>query len=112
MRNTLEIKSPSRVMKEVGGYTVEGFALGMEDSIGMVRQAADMLANSAVQTANSMNYYSPNGYGTTYNSTRQISAPISVNVNVNGGVDDVDALAETIAQRINQAITEREEVFA
>lgn len=112
MRNTLEIKSPSRVMKEVGGYTVEGFALGMEDSIGMVRQAADMLANSAVQTANSMNYYSPNGYGTTYNSTRQISAPISVNVNVTGGVDDVDSLAETIAQRINQAITEREEVFA
>jgi len=112
MCNTLEIKSPSRVMKEVGGYTVEGFALGMEDSIGMVRQAADMLANSAVQTANSMNYYSPNGYGTTYNSTRQISAPISVNVNVTGGVDDVDSLAETIAQRINQAITEREEVFA
>lgn len=112
MRNTLEIKSPSRVMKEVGGYTVEGFALGMEDSIGMVRQAADMLANSAVQTANSMNYYSPNGYGTTYNSTRQISAPISVNVNVNGGVDDVDALAETIAEKIADNVIRREEVFA
>lgn len=112
MRNTLEIKSPSRVMKEVGGYTVEGFALGMEDSIGMVRKAADMLANSAVQTANSMNYYSPNGYGTTYNSTRQISAPISVNVNVNGGVDDVDALAETIAEKIADNVIRREEVFA
>lgn len=112
MRNTLEIKSPSRVMKEVGGYTVEGFALGMEDSIDMVRQAADMLANSAVQTANSMNYYSPNGYGTTYNSTRQISAPISVNVNVNGGVDDVDALAETIAEKIADNVIRREEVFA
>lgn len=112
MRNTLEIKSPSRVMKEVGGYTVEGFALGMEDSIGMVRQAADMLANSAVQTANSMNYYSPNGYGTTYNSTRQISAPISVNVNVNGSVDDVDALAETIAEKIADNVIRREEVFA
>lgn len=112
MCNTLEIKSPSRVMKEVGGYTVEGFALGMEDSIGMVRQAADMLANSAVQTANSMNYYSPNGYGTTYNSTRQISAPISVNVNVTGGVDDVDALAETIAEKIADNVIRREEVFA
>lgn len=112
MRNTLEIKSPSRVMKEVGGYTVEGFALGMEDSIGMVRQAADMLADSAVQTANSMNYYSPNGYGTTYNSTRQISAPISVNVNVTGGVDDVDSLAETIAEKIADNVIRREEVFA
>ena len=112
MRNTLEIRSPSRVMKEVGEYTGEGFVLGMENSIGMVRQAASMLAESASQTANSMNYYSPNGYGTTYNSTRQISAPISVNVNVNGSVDDVDALAETIAEKIADNVIRREEVFA
>ena len=50
-------------------------------------------------------------YGTT-NNTRNISAPIAVNVNVNGSVDDPNALADVIEQRLVEKIINNERVFA
>lgn len=44
----LAIYSPSRVMKELGGYTTEGFAVGMTDELNEVVKASDKVADSAI----------------------------------------------------------------
>lgn len=44
----LAIYSPSRVMKELGGYTTEGFAIGMTDELNEVVKASDEVASSAI----------------------------------------------------------------
>ena len=44
----LAIKSPSRVMRSLGGYTAEGFALGIRDNETLVRAAAESMAGAAV----------------------------------------------------------------
>lgn len=44
----LAIYSPSRVMKELGGYTTEGFAIGMTDELNEVVKASDKVADSAI----------------------------------------------------------------
>ena len=44
----LAIRSPSRVMRSLGGYTAEGFALGIRDNETLVRAAAESMAGAAV----------------------------------------------------------------
>ena len=44
----LAIKSPSRVMRSLGGYTAEGFALGIRDNETLVRAAAESMAGAAI----------------------------------------------------------------
>lgn len=44
----LAIRSPSRVMRSLGGYTAEGFALGIRDNETLVRAAAENMAGAAV----------------------------------------------------------------
>ena len=54
IEDELEIYSPSRVMREDGGYVGEGFALGIIDKIHRVKQAAIQMAQTpvdAVKTA-------------------------------------------------------------
>ena len=113
-RYKLQVYSPSRVMREVGQYFTEGFALGIGDETNLVQQASRSMAQSAVDSSWMLGNYSPTGlgYGSTTSNTRNITAPISVNVNVNGNVDDVDQLAEAVADRINDQIIRRNEVFA
>lgn len=41
MSSALKIESPSKVMRELGGYVGEGFALGIEDTTGLVGQATN-----------------------------------------------------------------------
>ena len=47
IRSALSIKSPSRVMAQLGEYTGEGFALGIESTEASVREAVQSLANAA-----------------------------------------------------------------
>ena len=73
------------------------------------------MAQSAVDSSWMTANYTPTVYGYAsqgIGSTRNITAPISVSVTVNGNVDDYDALAEVIADRINDQIIRRDEVFA
>src|SRR5690606_32723956 len=44
LKNALKISSPSRVMMQLGEYTGEGFALGLERTIAAVRREAAELA--------------------------------------------------------------------
>lgn len=47
VNNTLRIKSPSRVMMQSGEYTGEGFAIGINNTLGMVSRSASELASMA-----------------------------------------------------------------
>ncbi len=47
MRKALGIASPSRVMREVGHFTVEGMVLGLQDMSGEVERASKGIAQSA-----------------------------------------------------------------
>ncbi|WP_369351231.1 tape measure protein [Streptococcus hillyeri] len=48
IRRALDIHSPSRVMKEIGGFTGEGMAIGMENSTKGIIKSAKAMALSAV----------------------------------------------------------------
>lgn len=48
IRRALSIHSPSRVMKEIGGFTGEGMVIGMEDSIGGIAKTAKAMALNAI----------------------------------------------------------------
>lgn len=47
IKKKLKIHSPSRVTRELGGYTGQGFGLGLTDSISDVEQASKSLANAS-----------------------------------------------------------------
>jgi hypothetical protein len=50
VKKTLKIKSPSRVMREFGGYTGQGFALGILDQVGSVEKAMQRIADAVSGT--------------------------------------------------------------
>lgn len=114
-KSRLMEKSPSKVMEEVGEFFTLGFVQGINNENAAVRRSANAMSQSAVDSSWMTGNYTPTGYGfasSGMSSTRNITAPISVNVNVNGNVDNVDALADVIAERINDQIIRRDEVFA
>lgn len=57
VRETLDEHSPSKVLRKIGGFFSEGFALGINDNAGMVEESALAMANSAVESA----YVEPEG---------------------------------------------------
>lgn len=48
VKDTLGIKSPSRVFMEIGAYTSEGMALGIEQNEDMVQKASENMVNTAI----------------------------------------------------------------
>lgn len=106
--------SPSKVMAEIGGYYGEGFVNGMAGWLSSASAMGSMLGSAAFPDTSWTSNYSrlPDyAYGTT-NNTRNISAPIAVNVNVNGNVDDPNGLADIIEQRLVEKIINNERAFA
>lgn len=51
VKNFLGIHSPSRVFAEIGGYTMEGFAIGMENAEGKVIKTAGELSEAILDAA-------------------------------------------------------------
>lgn len=54
MREMLDIRSPSRVFAEIGGFIGEGLANGIAQSHGMVNSAVQTLGNTAVSATQGM----------------------------------------------------------
>lgn len=105
MKSSLSISSPSKVTEELGEYTSEGFIIGMENMQKEVERAAANLTGTA--------FVNEHALPGSNNVTRNIQAPITVSVNVNGEVgNDYGRLADVVAERIAQAVQRREEVFA
>jgi hypothetical protein len=50
MESALQIASPSKVTKRLGGFFGEGFALGIEGQISGANRAAQRMADSAIGT--------------------------------------------------------------
>ena len=48
VKDTLGINSPSRVFMEIGAYTSEGMALGIEQNEDMVQKASENMVNTAI----------------------------------------------------------------
>jgi phage-related protein len=90
IKSALQIQSPSRVMEQLGEYTGEGFALGLEESIRAVKQQAAALASAAT------------GEVTMFNGRGGGVGTILVNVTGNyiQSPADEDRLAEKISQKI------------
>lgn len=85
MNNALKVGSPSRVTREIGGFTTEGFVLGILDDIRNVKSAAERVADAAIPTgriAERMAYagaYMPDSsyeYSGTVDATYTIIVPV------------------------------------
>ena len=112
MNEEADSHSPSRVTERLGEFMGMGLAQGLENTYGLVAEAGRGLADAAITGSDMTGSYplsSSNGYGT-YN--KSITAPISVSVNVNGNVDNPQALVDEIEDMLVQRIIRNERVFA
>ena len=106
MARALRERSPSRVTADIGRYFSEGFAIGIEDSAYKAISAANMLAESAI---GGMSMVDP----PVTNNTRNISAPITITLNIEGNVDGDDRqFTRNIAEDLVNLMNRESEVFA
>ena len=87
MRSALQVHSPSRVTKKIGGYTTEGFVEGLLEDIREVRDAALRIGKAALPVNGAVDRISyAGGYGTGagadfaegYGATYTIIVPLNV----------------------------------
>ena len=109
LANKLAIASPSKVTAEIGKYFVEGFAKPIESGMREIGNLTAQLGESALNGL-AFGSYMPE-YGNTYNN-KTVSAPISINLTVNGSVDDPEAFSRDIANKLIDLIHRDTEVFA
>ena len=112
LNHSVQVKSPSRVTMKTGKYFAQGFALGMEDRFPMVNAMAEKMGTMATDSLAYGSYLPEGAIGGSYSSSKTVNAPISVNVTVNGSVDDPDSFAKDIANRLTNLINRESEVFA
>lgn len=102
-KKKLRIESPSKLMREYGEYTVEGYILGMEDRRRALEEASTRMASVSL-----------NGFGaqqttqiSNHNSTATFGA---INVYASPG-QDPQAIARAVMQEIESATNRRGAVF-
>jgi len=105
-------KSPSKITRQSGRYFGEGYALGMEDTMPLVNKMAEKMGTMATDSLAYGSYLPEGAIGGSYSSSKTVNAPISLNVTVNGSVDDPDSFAKDIANRLTNLINRESEVFA
>lgn len=112
LKETLGIASPSKVFKELGQFTAEGFGIGysdtMEDIESEMAKAADGFTTSM---SSEFNAYGAGGASTIGDTTNYNGGNISINVYGAEG-QDVNSLAETIAQKLEDMTTRKGAVYA
>lgn len=84
IKGILGIKSPSRVLAQIGRWTGEGLANGIEDTAGLVERASDMLGEAAIpdQRVIDMTYATPIGLSST------LASAVRGTVDVNDSRDE------------------------
>lgn len=112
LKETLGIASPSKVFKELGQYTAEGFGLGYADTMDDIEtemaKAADGFTTSM---STEFNAYGAGNASTVGETTNYNGGNISINVYGAEG-QDVNSLAETIAQKLEDMTTRRRTIYA
>ncbi len=111
----LGIHSPSRVMKELGKYTGEGFEIGVTDSMKSALSTLQQdLDTSAVMLSNVQPFSVPVGFGNpafVSSNGRSVSyGDFSVVVNAAPGMDE-NALADAVAYKLQTQVMQKEAVF-
>lgn len=106
VKDFFDIGSPSKLMAYAGEMIDVGFAKGIEDSQGLVDDAMDTLSNKAV-----LEIQSPQ---TSFSAGQtQTGGQLILNMTINGAEgQDVEALAEIIQEKINNAVRSKELVYA
>jgi phage-related protein len=101
-KNALGIHSPSRLFRdEIGRQIDAGIALGVDDNLDMISKAMDSAATASMD---SYNVAVPQ-------TTAQQPSVITMNIYGAEG-QDVETLADLIADRLNATISSKEAVFA
>lgn len=115
VRKTMGIKSPSRVMKELGRYTGEGFEIGLDESMkdALATLQRDLDAGAAV-LSNVQPFSVPVGFGNPMFSSsagRSVTyGDFSIVVNAAPGMDE-NALADAVAYKLQTQVMQKEAVF-
>ena len=96
IKGVLKIGSPSKVLREVGVWTGEGLAIGLEKADSLVAKAADGLAESAIIEPQEidMSYATPDGVRTT------LSSAVRGTVDVNERDDRLIGALTSIERRL------------
>lgn len=108
LKNKLKVKSPSRVMAEVGKFIPAGIAQGIENNLGTVTKAMG-LASDTVQNGFSGNTQFGMGFPVGSGSTQSTTVYMTIN---GAPGQDVEKLADIISQKINQNVWQQRAVFA
>lgn len=103
MRSALGIHSPSRVMMEIGRFTVEGMAVGMNDNIDMIKREAENAAKSAADGLSNISYasYMPKSISNKIDSTDRYGFDAEVN---NSGYRSNYSELGAIADKLDKCI--------
>lgn len=109
LNNSLSVASPSKLTYETGEFFVKGFANAIKAGIPELQNMAENLGLSASHGL-SLGSYLPE-IGNVYN-TKTVSAPISINLTVNGSVDDPQRFARDISDMLAKELQRETEVFA
>lgn len=115
VKKALGIRSPSRVMKELGRYTGEGFEMGLDESMkdALATLQRDLDAGAAV-LSNVQPFSVPVGFGNPAFSSsagRSVTyGDFSIVVNAAPGMDE-NALADAVAYKLQTQVMQKEAVF-
>lgn len=115
VQNKLKINSPSRVMKELGRYTGEGFEIGLDESMkdAVATLQRDLDASAAV-LSNVQPFSVPVGFGNPMFSSsagRSVTyGDFSIVVNAAPGMDE-NALADAVGYKLQTQVMQKEAVF-
>ncbi|WMI81949.1 phage tail tape measure protein [Anaerotignum sp. MB30-C6] len=93
-RKALKIESPSKVGMETGGFYGEGFAIGIEQSSGMVQDAISTLSNNAITMAK--------GKATSYKEIGSLYIE-SMENSINGKTDSIIKQVEKLVNEQTEA---------
>src|SRR5690625_5033494 len=97
IKSALRIQSPSRVLMEIGKWTSQGLADGIEDYAYLVDKASDMLAESAIPDVGNidMSYVTPDGI-----TARSLAGAVSGTVDVNNRDDRLINAIRALERRL------------
>src|SRR5690625_666209 len=105
IKGALGVKSPSRVLMEIGKWTSIGLAEGIEDYAYLVDKASDMLAESATPDVKNidMSYATPDGV-----TARSLAGAVSGTVDVNSRDEMLVSAIKSLERRLTNLTIEME----
>lgn len=112
------IKSPSRRMRdEVGKFLPLGIAVGIQQNAGAVRDAMDDLADEVAETDMTARVQaavqgSPVRAAGRTQTAKAVTVAVNIGTFINNTAEDVEALADTVAERIQFRVEQQEVALA